>query len=109
MDLLLQKGANVNAATKAGFTPLVFATLKNDDLKFKIPILFHSPKKPGLFNASVRLGQPRAAPPPVAREWPKITRTLTPRFMDTCVRETKIGCTTFYDFWQLLLTNTASH
>ena len=31
MNLLLERGAKVNAATKTGFTPLVFATLKNDD------------------------------------------------------------------------------
>ena len=30
VDALLEKGANVNAATKAGFTALVFAALKND-------------------------------------------------------------------------------
>jgi ankyrin repeat protein len=30
VDLLLQRGANVNAASQAGFTPLVFAALKND-------------------------------------------------------------------------------
>ncbi|MEO8052741.1 MAG: ankyrin repeat domain-containing protein [Acidobacteriota bacterium] len=30
VDLLIQKGANVNAASKSGFTPVVFATMKND-------------------------------------------------------------------------------
>ena len=30
VDLLIQRGANVNAASKSGFTALVFAALKND-------------------------------------------------------------------------------
>jgi ankyrin repeat protein len=30
VDLLIQRGANVSAASKGGFTPLVFASLKND-------------------------------------------------------------------------------
>jgi ankyrin repeat protein len=30
VDLLIQRGANVNSTTKAGFTPLVFAALRND-------------------------------------------------------------------------------
>ena len=38
VDLLIQKGANVNAATKSGFTALAFATTKNDSASVRLLI-----------------------------------------------------------------------
>ena len=35
VDLLIQHGANVNAASKKGFTPLLFATMKNDSVSIR--------------------------------------------------------------------------
>jgi uncharacterized protein len=35
VDLLIQHGVNVNAASKKGFTPLLFATMKNDSASIR--------------------------------------------------------------------------
>jgi ankyrin repeat protein len=38
VDLLIQHGANVNASSKKGFTPLIFASMKNDSASIRLLI-----------------------------------------------------------------------